>query len=54
MISLTALRDESGELKGFAKITRDLTERKESEDTLRDADLKFNLLMTACRSTRSS
>ena len=30
-VVITALRDDSGELIGFAKITRDLTERKKSE-----------------------
>jgi PAS domain S-box-containing protein len=33
-VTLTAIRDERGELIGFAKITRDLTERKRREDTL--------------------
>ena len=32
---LTALRDSSGKLAGFVKITRDLTERREAEDALR-------------------
>lgn len=32
---LTALRDESGELVGFAKVTRDISERKRYEDQLR-------------------
>jgi len=32
---LTPLRDSSGRLTGFAKITRDLTERREAEDALR-------------------
>jgi PAS domain S-box-containing protein len=31
-VVITALRDETGELAGFAKVTRDLTERKEAED----------------------
>ncbi|HET7275721.1 MAG TPA: ATP-binding protein [Longimicrobiaceae bacterium] len=34
-VVLTALRDEDGELKGFAKVTRDLTARRESEETER-------------------
>lgn len=31
-VVITALRDETGELVGFAKVTRDLTERKQAED----------------------
>lgn len=44
-ISLTALRDDSGELKGYAKITRDLTERMRAEQKLRATELKYELLM---------
>jgi len=33
--SLTALRDDDGEIRGFAKITRDLTERLRAEDNER-------------------
>jgi PAS domain S-box-containing protein len=36
-VLLTAVRDEHGILSGYAKITRDLTERRESEDALRAA-----------------
>jgi PAS domain S-box-containing protein len=31
-VVITALRDDQGRLRGFAKITRDLTERKQAED----------------------
>lgn len=34
-VVITGLRDKSGHLVGFAKVTRDLTERKESEEKLR-------------------
>jgi signal transduction histidine kinase len=34
-VVLTALRDESGNLRGFSKVTRDMTERKKAEDSLR-------------------
>ncbi|MCU1401377.1 MAG: hybrid sensor histidine kinase/response regulator, partial [Acidimicrobiales bacterium] len=35
-VVLTALRDSSGVHRGFAKVTKDLTDRKRSEDSLRD------------------
>lgn len=34
-VLLTALRDPQGRLRGFAKITRDVTERKKAEDEIR-------------------
>jgi PAS domain S-box-containing protein len=34
-VVITALRDEAGRLVGFAKVTRDLTERKRAEDDVR-------------------
>ena len=34
-VVITALRDESGRLYGFGKVTRDVTERKRTEDALR-------------------
>jgi len=36
-VVIDAIRDESGELLGFAKITRDITERKEAERSLEQA-----------------
>jgi PAS domain S-box-containing protein len=33
-VTITAIRDEQGKLAGFAKVTRDLTERKQSQDEL--------------------
>lgn len=36
-VVITALHDETGALKGFAKVTRDITERRRSEEALRDA-----------------
>jgi PAS domain S-box-containing protein len=36
-VVITALRDEAGELKGFAKITRDLTERRRADEEARRA-----------------
>jgi PAS domain S-box-containing protein len=37
-VIITALYDNTGELVGFAKVTRDLTERKQQEDNLRRAN----------------
>lgn len=37
-VVITALRDERGDLRGFGKVTRDLTERKRAEDELRLAN----------------
>ena len=36
-VVITALRDEQGALRGFAKVTRDMSERRRSEDALRVA-----------------
>ncbi len=40
-VIVTALRDEDGKLRGFAKVTRDFTARKASEDFARDANDKL-------------
>ena len=36
-VVITAMHDEQGELRGFSKVTRDMTERRRSEDALRQA-----------------
>jgi PAS domain S-box-containing protein len=38
---LTPLRDQRGNLKGFAKVTRDITDRKQLEDSLRELSGKL-------------
>src|SRR5580700_3600731 len=35
-VTITAVRDEKGELLGFSKVTRDLTERKLNEERIQD------------------
>jgi signal transduction histidine kinase len=45
-VVLTAIRDQTGDLRGFAKVVRDLTERKESEEErLRLAQMQEALRM---------
>jgi PAS domain S-box-containing protein len=44
-VVLTAMRDANGQLLGFAKVTRDLTQRRGHEEELRRSEERFRLLV---------
>ena len=48
-VVITALRDERGQLSAFAKITRDLTQRRRQEELLRQSEERFRLLIESVR-----
>ena len=46
---ITLLRDEAGTIRGFGKVTRDVTARREAEEQLRQSTEVFQLLVSSVR-----
>ena len=45
--AMDTIRDDSGELIGFAKVLRDMTERRKAEERLRESERRFRLFVSS-------